>query len=303
MDKILNKILTDYQLKLNSKKIDVRKLTEKAYLNPEFKHADLEYRQAKLNTLTTATQESKKTLSLAEKSRNDIANKLGIDLQKLEINYDCPICKDTGIVKDGSICKCVYEKIKDVSLKDNNSKGFSFSFSDNKVKELKVKQSQSLDKIYKHMKAFCDKFPNTEFLNYLILGGVGVGKSSLLSAVANELISKNFTANFLTSFNMNKMFLDYHLSQGAVRSLNVFTSPDILIIDDLGSEQIFKKVTVEYLFCILDDRIRNNKHTIISSNLTLEQFEDIYTQRITSRMTAKNNSCLLYIDGEDLRKK
>ncbi len=302
MDKITDIILGEMQNDLFARKNLVRINMEKAYKNTDFKKADIAYREALLSNMTSKNEEHQKKLDNAQKKRAACAKKAGIDLESLEVKYNCSLCKDKGIKKDGSLCKCVLQKIKNYKIKENKKQGFDFTFEMNKIASMKVKQSAALSKIYKHMEGFCKRFPETDFLNYLIVGGVGVGKSCLLSAVANEMLKKGRSVNFTTAFSMNKAFLDYHLSSG-IRSLSPFTEPELLIIDDLGSEQIFKNVTVEYLFCILDDRIRNKKHTIISSNLNFSMLEERYTQRITSRLSAKENSCLLNIDGDDLRTK
>ena len=60
---------------------------------------------------------------------------------------------------------------------------------------------------------------------------------------------------------MNNLFLSYHTSFGAEKSsyLDTVLDPDVLVIDDLGTEPILKNVTLEYLYLILSERSENTK--------------------------------------------
>lgn len=73
---------------------------------------------------------------------------------------------------------------------------------------------------------------------------------------------------------------------------------DLLIIDDLGSE-FSTQFTVACIYNIINTRINLGKPVIISTNLTGEELEAKYTQRITSRIIGSYVS-LLFI-GKDIR--
>ena len=77
----------------------------------------------------------------------------------------------------------------------------------------------------------------------------------------------------------------------------------MLIIDDLGSENILTNVTREYLYLILDSRARDNLKTIITTNLTPEQIQEIYDSRVFSRMFNKQIGIIVNMTGDDLRLK
>ena len=73
---------------------------------------------------------------------------------------------------------------------------------------------------------------------------------------------------------------------------------DLLIIDDLGTERNTDFV-VSQLFVCLNDRILNNRSTIISTNLTLEKIKSNYTERTFSRIS--NHYKILRLAGDDIR--
>ena len=58
---------------------------------------------------------------------------------------------------------------------------------------------------------------------------------------------------------------------------------DLLVIDDLGAEQITDFSTTE-LFTLLNKKILLNKKMIISTNLNLPELKKAYAERITSRL-------------------
>ena len=80
---------------------------------------------------------------------------------------------------------------------------------------------------------------------------------------------------------------------------------DYLAIDDLGSEQIFNNVTIEYLNMLIDTRLLEKKSTVITSNLPLyaENNEisliDRYGERIFSRITDKRRTFILQLNSVD----
>ena len=64
---------------------------------------------------------------------------------------------------------------------------------------------------------------------------------------------------------------------------NIFDC-DLLIIDDLGTE-LSNAFTTSQLFLCVNERILRQKSTIISTNLSLAQINDVYSER-----TLYNNS-------------
>ena len=76
---------------------------------------------------------------------------------------------------------------------------------------------------------------------------------------------------------------------------------DVLFIDDLGTENIYRNVTAEYLFVVVNERIARGKQTFISTNLTLDAIRGRYDQRIFSRLMNKDLTFVYQLVGEDKR--
>lgn len=73
---------------------------------------------------------------------------------------------------------------------------------------------------------------------------------------------------------------------------------DLLILDDLGAE-FSTSFTVSAIYNIINTRLNTGKPIIISTNLSMEEMEAKYTQRITSRIGG--NYVMLLFSGRDVR--
>ena len=73
---------------------------------------------------------------------------------------------------------------------------------------------------------------------------------------------------------------------------------DLLVIDDLGAEFV-TQFTNAALYNIINTRINLGLPTIISSNLTLQEIENEYSTRISSRIIGEYS--ILCFEGKDIR--
>ena len=73
---------------------------------------------------------------------------------------------------------------------------------------------------------------------------------------------------------------------------------DLLIIDDVGTE-ITNAFVASQLFLCVSERILRKHSTILSTNLTLQQFKDVYSERTFSRIAG--NYRFLKLTGKDIR--
>ena len=140
--------------------------------------------------------------------------------------------------------------------------------------------------------------------NFIVISGkTGVGKTFITKCLAFELINKGFIVLFVSAFEMNKLMLSYHTSfdQNKQSYLDALIDPDVLIIDDLGTEPILRNVTIEYLYVVLSERSRLGRLTVITTNLDGTGILNRYNERIFSRLINKNESIFIKIEGDDLR--
>ena len=86
--------------------------------------------------------------------------------------------------------------------------------------------------------------------------------------------------------------------EAARRVSDKYLACDLLIIDDLGTEMP-GQFTTAALYSLINDRLLSGKPTIISTNLTLEEFEKRYNRQIASRLRGSYQRVPFV--GEDIR--
>lgn len=225
--------------------------------------------------------------------------------------YNCSLCKDTGLV-NGNKCECfksiaarqIYSNpVYMMADKTADFKHFREDYyKDNNPDATNDASKNALDAFLK-LKNMADNF-DTQARNFVIYGGVGVGKTFLASCLANALIKKGYSVVFLTAFRFFDIFEKYtfHRDDTDENTTIPSTEPlfecDLLVIDDIGTE-VSNSFTTSKLFDCLNERILRNKATVISTNLNPALIKATYSDRIFSRLVG--NYTLLTLVGEDAR--
>lgn len=271
----------------------------------DFADIDAKIRKLKLDLSKTddLAQIKKINTSIAslQKKLPTILSKLGLSLDSLTPQYACPICHDTGY-DNGSHCACLTAKVKAALAKQcglQNNLQYSFATSDPKL----VESDSSLKKAYAVAQKYVANFPNFKYPNLVFVGNVGAGKTYLIQCIANALIERGNYVTFSTAFDLNRTIQNSFGTNPQEREamLAPFFESDLLIIDDLGSEPIIKNVTLENLFCVINERQSRNLPIIISTNLNLEELQERYGDRLASRIFNKRINLLIPFLGKDLR--
>lgn len=227
-----------------------------------------------------------------KKEENSLKNELENMKKQKNPNFSCKKCHDEGYI-NGKICSCLK---KEISQKLLNESGFG------KLEnfENSIETCGNLKDVYALMKKWC----NSDFKKTLIYlaGPTGVGKTYLIRCMANELINRGKIVKLSTSFNMNIDFRDFNKTSEQ-EIIKKYLNCEVLFIDDLGTEPLYKNITIENLYLILNERKTRGLPTIITSNLSLQDVKERYDERIFSRIADRETSITLYLDGEDKRLK
>ncbi len=218
--------------------------------------------------------------------------------------YTCSKCSDTGFV-DHEPCSCLKEVITSILLDLSGTAKNLSSFENANFDVFDEVHRDKIQLAYKKMQEWCEKYKTTKYKNIGLFGNTGVGKTFLTEAMANKLISQGAVINFTSSFSLSNLMMNYHkaIDEAKASILSPVLECDVLIIDDLGTEPIYKNVTLEYLYLIVNERATSGKSTIFSTNLSIPEFRDRYGERILSRLLNKQTSLTINLAGEDIRLK
>lgn len=226
--------------------------------------------------------------------------------------YSCPLCRDTGHLADGSICSCLmtlYKKEQTAALSSAlrlSAETFdSFRldyYPDNSVGSAESPR-RHMERILKICRAYADDF-GPDSTNLLFYGGPGLGKTFLSTAIARVVAEKGFSVVYdsvtplLNIFEIQKFARDTGEAPDADSRVRQILGCDLLIIDDLGTEMT-TSFAVSALYTIINSRLLSGHKTIISTNLTPEQFLPRYNAQIDSRL--KGEYLSLDFTGLDIR--
>lgn len=281
------------------------------------------YRELADSVSTLSVASARRVLDGDEDALNELHEKLaeisaqqrklltaaGYPPDYLEPVYTCPDCRDTGYIAspdaDGLKEKChcfrqqeiavLYEQshIRELIQKEN--------FSTLSSRYYQGEDLQHFNAAVDFSRKFVQNFKQ-DYHNLFFYGTVGTGKSFLSGCIANELLKQGcsviyFSASALFD-TLARFCFDARLKEEQHDFCEDIYGCDLLIIDDLGTE-VTNNFVSSQLFVCLNERHLRRKAVIISTNLTLEEIRDRYSDRIFSRITS--SFTLRKLTGPDIR--
>lgn len=240
-------------------------------------------------------QDLKESMKMLGELRARKLKEIGYDEDYTEIRYSCNLCKDEGYI-DGKQCECLKKRIVREAYKNSNLHNlfetqsfeqFDLSlFNDTVDKQTGISQKEAMSEALEVCKAFVKDYETTQD-SLFFYGGVGLGKTFLSTCIAKEIINKGYNVLYQSSGKLFSLYSDYMFSrinpaEGKALIDRLYTC-DLLIIDDLGSEAVNAQ-TVSFLFELVNDRILSGKKMVISTNYSISEIAQVYSERLHSRI-------------------
>lgn len=221
-----------------------------------------------------------------------------------DVKYECNKCGDTGFI-DNTMCSCMREALVLAGIENSgfasliheqSFDGFSLDYYAKNPNFHEIMR-RNRDFLIDYAKNFDEKSAPS----ILMMGGTGLGKTHLSSAVAREVISRGkdvFYTGAIDLFEQFELQRFKSYSNEPNELIERYFECDLLIIDDLGTEMI-NQFSVSTLYNLINDRLSRKKPVIISTNLTKDDIRKKYTDRITSRLFGEFQ--VLFFVGTDVR--
>lgn len=254
--------------------------------------------------------ELKKTLTSLSNEKRELLLDNHFPDNYLQPIYDCIDCKDTGYMANGSKCHCFVQasidllytqsNIKDI-LEEENFNTFSYDYFSTAIDERTGNSPRDvITKAVEISKDFIRKF-SYEYQNILLCGNTGTGKTFLTNCIAKEILEASHSVLYFSSTQLFDQLGKATFSKNEENNNSIqsdITDCDLLIIDDLGTE-LTNSFVATALFTCLNERHLRKKSTIISTNLSLTDIRDKYSERISSRITLDYQ--IVKLLGDDIR--
>lgn len=225
----------------------------------------------------------------------------------------CPLCQDSGYLRDGSPCRCLmayYTREQNrrlsklLDLGNQSFDTFSFDWYDSDVwPEYGRSPLENMEMI----REICGNYAHTfssRSGNLLFTGAPGLGKTFLSACIAREVSDHGFSvvydtaAHVFQQFESGKFGRENPYEEDPDREIDRYLNCDLLIMDDLGTEMLTSFV-VSAFYRIVNDRLLSRRKTVLSTNLTVEELGKRYGEAVRSRIEGEYRALPFF--GRDIR--
>ncbi len=213
----------------------------------------------------------------------------------------CDHCGGNGYV-GSTMCECLRELCRQEQKKEltflnvgrENFEQFRLDYYPERD-NIRALMEKTFQMCRRYAYSFSEKSPNL-----LFSGDTGLGKTFLSACIARTVADNGYSVVYETAGHMfTKMERSkFANDEQARKECEKYLACDLLIVDDLGTEMP-GQFTTSALYGLVNDRIQAGKPTIISTNLTSEEFAHRYNRQIASRL--RGSFVRVPFLGEDIR--
>ena len=213
----------------------------------------------------------------------------------LEPAYECKLCSDKGYLENGRMCTCLSRELNAVRARESGL--FSLfekqTFSNFDLSAVTPAMRENVE----YLKDYAADFDPKTSANLLFVGGTGVGKTHLSSAIGRAALEKGYNVVYESAMTALSAMETERYAETKPQTSRLLCA-DLLILDDLGTE-LPGRGTVSFLYLLINSRLIAHLPTVLSTNLTDRELEARYEERLFSRLTGEYE--VLLFEGEDMR--
>ena len=230
-----------------------------------------------------------------QRQKRELLKMSGFPEDYTDIKYECTKCNDEGFLGI-DMCTCLKSALSKASYESSglgkmlsyqSFDNFKLTYYSDKAPDGKMSDREIMKSVVSKAKAYVKDFGKEgKESNLLFIGGTGLGKTHLTTAIAKGIIEKGYNVVYESAQNIVHAFESRQFGKdaGEAADTDKFFNCDLLIIDDLGTE-FRSSFTQSVLYNLINTRINSAKCMIISTNLdSTDKFIKTYDERIASRL-------------------
>ncbi|MBR6609821.1 MAG: ATP-binding protein [Oscillospiraceae bacterium] len=279
-----------------------------AEITNEINHLGASYTLAVLGKNKAEADKLRREMDRLDDERTKLLKENGFTKKDLEMEYFCPVCKDTGFV-NGRTCQCMKEEITRQRQKfltvlspapQADFETFNLDLYSKNAREMSngmmVVPYTHMKRIYEYCLAYANHF-TTDNKSLLMLGSAGLGKTHLACAIANVVMASGYTVMYSSSQSLFSKIEQARFTDEDV--ISDILSCDLFILDDLGAESM-TNYSLSVLYNIVNTRMISKKPCIYTSNITSQAaLQKRYGEKISSRLLGSCDT--FFFVGDDIR--
>ena len=218
----------------------------------------------------------------------------------------CPVCSGTGYV-GSTMCDCLAELCRQEQKKEltflsagrESFDQFRLDYYSDKPTPAGYTPRGIMEKTYQDCRRYAFGF-NMASGNLLFSGNTGLGKTFLSACIARAVADQGYSVVYESAGHLFAALekARFEANEENRRAAAKYTECDLLIVDDLGTELPGQFVTAA-LYSLINDRLLENKPTIISTNLNSDEIGRRYNPQIASRLRGSYKRVAFV--GDDIR--
>ena len=226
--------------------------------------------------------------------------------------HQCEACGDTGYVGDlvKEPCICLKQKAMNWLYKQEGLEGLldeNFETFDERVfpdipqEGQKRSQREYMNLVRARCKSFADSFIENDGSSVLLYGETGVGKTFLMNCIAQRVLSRGYSVVFISAYRIAEILREYQFDGSETDLVNELLTCDLLCIDDLGAEPLYRGNTISGLYYVVNERYRADRSMVITTNCSIPQMYERYGDRIAARVCNPGKTQIFHLPGIDIR--
>ena len=218
----------------------------------------------------------------------------------------CPVCSGTGYV-GSTMCDCLAELCRQEQKKEltflsagrESFDQFRLDYYSDKPTPAGYTPRGIMEKTYQDCRRYAFGFSMASG-NLLFSGNTGLGKTFLSACIARAVADQGYSVVYESAGHLFAALekARFEANEENRRAAAKYTECDLLIVDDLGTELPGQFVTAA-LYSLINDRLLENKPTIISTNLNSDEIGRRYNPQIASRLRGSYKRVAFV--GDDIR--